>query len=787
MPRPKVTDELRRRVAKACLRCQESKSKCDGLVPCAPCTKRGRQAECDYSLAERSYGRHRRRRDARRQQPSDEQGGRACAPAVPKSSDNSEPWPSPSQHRRPLMSDSPRSTSSLQTTRERSRPRTPPRMLYDTRGRIVYLGECAASAFLQHIQGFLEVDAQASTEQPVFSKLTAIEEMPLHETRARHSPGGPGSISDLQDLIDDFFISTCGILDIIDRPHVQNRLHDWRNGNLEDGGHIAVLFLIIACGAQSRSASTADSQYSKYYYHEGRRLALIELTDEPRVETVQAFALISFYMLSSSQRNGSFLNLGTAVSAAKSLGFHRDDVNAMLSESNCQLRRRIWRTLRYQDLFFCAMMGRTPSTMTTDSYYTEDEDDERNQNPSFPTDDDLGQSLALCEALRAFSIMERAIYEVYTARPTSPTSNTTTTSSLARLDALARELQTATSAIPCDLRVIASAPSNPRDRRRHVIRNAHVACSYYFSMMLLTRPFLMTCVQQRSCQRTGAASDGDVPVQLEERVLSAEVSQGALAAVDSAVHVVRLIHELLMTNMLFNNMVLIIAMVFVASLTLCSAYLGRQGSRPAIEQAIRQTETILAHFSAHTRQGKRYGYILRRFYKAAKLHRLSIEKQGRRIPTLEMPQLFSLTDSGNSTEEGCRGGDEDPRPLDKTGEETTECHRLKDGDGRLLDGIERLPPMSARDRDPGPSVHSVDSATPPSAIMDWQEMLLLKSPQSSITDMIDSLAGPAGGIVGTDGGSSCDPQGYMPFPNFGMGWDFLMEAGGYFSLRDMEN
>ena len=127
-------------------------------------------------------------------------------------------------------------------------------------------------------------------------------------------------------------------MDIIDRPQVDGWLHHWRDGKVVDSGRIAVLFLILACGAQSRSSSSTDTQYSQYYYHEGRQLALLELTDEPRVETVQAFVLISFYMLSSSQRNGAFLNLGTAISAAKSLGFHRDDVNDMLGEGNGHLR-----------------------------------------------------------------------------------------------------------------------------------------------------------------------------------------------------------------------------------------------------------------------------------------------------------------------------------------------------------------------------------------------------------------------------------------------------------------
>lgn len=62
MPRPKVSELSRRRVAKACIYCQASKSKCDGLKPCASCVKRRRTSECAYSTYERSYGLHRRRK-----------------------------------------------------------------------------------------------------------------------------------------------------------------------------------------------------------------------------------------------------------------------------------------------------------------------------------------------------------------------------------------------------------------------------------------------------------------------------------------------------------------------------------------------------------------------------------------------------------------------------------------------------------------------------------------------------------------------------------------------------
>lgn len=344
----------------------------------------------------------------------------------------------------------------------------------------------------------------------------------------------------------------------MDRQHVNTLLENWRNGALADTASMSVLFLVLAYAAQARSASVADNQRMQYYYRRGRQIALLELTDEPRLETVQAFILISLFMLGCSQRNGSFMNLGFAISAAKALGFHRDDINDAFPESNSQLRyekfhfnqvvclliidnrARIWRSLRYHDLFFCAMMGRTPLTMTTDYYYS---DEHVKQMSS--SDNDTGQQLALFEATCAFGILERIVAEIYTKN----------SASLAQLETLAHDLQAATARIPSQLRTVTSTEDLAQIE---VIRNAHVACSYYFSMMLLTRPFLIAVIRRQhhltedtSIVNTQSSPPGDP-------MLDANITHGALTSIDSALHTIQLLHDTLAAKMLFNNMVLVV-------------------------------------------------------------------------------------------------------------------------------------------------------------------------------------------------------------------------------------
>lgn len=118
---------------------------------------------------------------------------------------------------------------------------------------------------------------------------------------------------------------TCGILDIIERHKAEDlfrQLVDDAEGMKNESK--AVIFLVLAYAAQARSNSVLDYHLAQHYYQHGRRIALLELTDEPRLETVQAFLLLCLYMLACSQRNGAYLQLGIAISAAKSLGMHRD-------------------------------------------------------------------------------------------------------------------------------------------------------------------------------------------------------------------------------------------------------------------------------------------------------------------------------------------------------------------------------------------------------------------------------------------------------------------------------
>lgn len=205
-------------------------------------------------------------------------------------------------------------------------------------------------------------------------------------------------------------------------------------------------------------------------------------------------------------------------------------------------RMRIWRTLRYHDLFFCAMMGRTTSILTTDSTVLDEQ-----LLILDPSSLDFCQELGLLESARAFSFLERTVNEVYT-KQTVP---------LGLLQQISQELQEASSKVPSELRtaILSNSPQVSRRRcQQHILRNASVACNYYFTMMILTRPFLITGLRAKCSRAMTSLSNIDGRVNNSDAQIYTDITHGATTSIDSAIKTIQLLHEVMIADMLFNNM-----------------------------------------------------------------------------------------------------------------------------------------------------------------------------------------------------------------------------------------
>ncbi|KAL6859272.1 fungal-specific transcription factor domain-containing protein [Trichoderma novae-zelandiae] len=587
MPRHRVADK-RKRIAKACILCQTNKTKCDGLCPCGQCIKRERSGACSYSSHRRLYGRQR-------------------------------PWPKDADMDMPkgtrndtIKVEKPRDERPEHGYREQEGiyiaiPKVPSTMR-DTKGRAMYYGDCAALSFLRNIQELIQGEQELADVAKDLSSISALAEDPSTTDGESVLAYSNANLEDLEDLVQVFFTSTCGMLDIINRSTVETLLRRWIGGNISvTSSGAAILYLVLAYAAQIRSESAQDAHRSRSFFYHGRRIALLELTEYPSMETAQAFSLISLYMLGRCRRDGAYLNLGIAISAAKALGYHRAESTFTQCLEDRRLRKRIWRSLCYHDFFFCAMVGRAPMTSAMDSAEGELEDGKQRPDPTHP---DKCQQLGLYESARAFSILKDTVLEIYTKR----------SAPLELLQRLSRKLRQMGTELPFELRSISPAAFSEHKcpkTRQLIIRNATVACNYYFSMMLLTRPFLIACLRAKYSKSSAGTRGSEMRGSEEPSEVDKSVKHGAMTSFDTALKTIQLLHELYVAGVLFNNMPLVVGWTFVSALTVCAAYFGCLGDARECELVIYRANQILQHFMPYSPQAKQYDVILKKLSRVA--------------------------------------------------------------------------------------------------------------------------------------------------------------------------
>nr|POE74027.1 oleate activated transcription factor 3 [Quercus suber] len=138
MPRPKVTPENRRRVQRACEPCRTSKRRCDGAQPCRVCVRRGQLTTCVYAS-----------QDAPPTVP--QQAARRRVPASATTA--SAPSKSPIVNRLATAGEKTSSAEQKCSPDVAKIPDHPQsRMLYNSRGERVYVGNVSGLSFLNYLK-----------------------------------------------------------------------------------------------------------------------------------------------------------------------------------------------------------------------------------------------------------------------------------------------------------------------------------------------------------------------------------------------------------------------------------------------------------------------------------------------------------------------------------------------------------------------------------------------------------------------------------------------------------
>ncbi len=345
----------------------------------------------------------------------------------------------------------------------------------------------------------------------------------------------------------------------------------------------SIFYLVLAIGTQARALDYADDFIAERYFKLGRNHALMNLVDDPSILTVQAFCLVTWYMVTACRRNGALMNIGLAVQAAYALGIHIQEANASFPREMAILRERAWKTLRVCDLFLSASMGRPSITSHIDSSSPLE-----SISPSDPNDRLSSAMSRIC------LIFERILSEVYSHRAVS----------LELATDISKQHREWTEELPGMLEVdgISSSETPGSVDLAKTLGSAIVVMAYYYSIILLTRPFLTFRVNSYIKNKDfWPDRPGKEP----------DVTMYADACVTSAINGIEIAHDVIKYENMPKRNPLIVNSVFISALALGLAYFGDYNNRGwALEQALEQAIVVLQHFGVRSPQSSRYQQIV---------------------------------------------------------------------------------------------------------------------------------------------------------------------------------
>lgn len=484
-------------MANACDICKLRKIKCSGATPCGYCVRRRQPDQCRYT-APRRRARPRSDDIAVVQQYHHRASPSSSAASGP--SRHSHPDLA-SQHQTPIASHSqsapvvssappavslPPASSALHPTRdhvfaaleeheETEVPREA-RLLCDAQGKLIFIGDCAPLSFFQTVRRLVTARVDAQAFAPETSGYSSLENVYSRQsTSGSHGGESPAIKVPIGPTVAAYLDVTAGLFDLFDNSRLTGDVSAWAEQIHPQDRTVdvasAVNYLILAIGCQKSDESTAQ-----LYFDYARQLAFASLSGNLGVASVQAFILITFFSLGACQINPAFLFFGIAARAAYSIGIHRTAVNARFGPEIHRQRDRLWKSLRVVDLFLSTSMGRPPATSDVDCTV-----------PYRAVDEAGHEKFDLLNAsAQIFLVIEAIVLEVYSRRKISP-----------RLtEGISRELREWSTRWLQRLKDAVEGTSS-EDQPGLANGACHILSSYYYAVILVSRPFLMVELHRR--------------------------------------------------------------------------------------------------------------------------------------------------------------------------------------------------------------------------------------------------------------------------------------------------
>jgi len=476
------------------------------------------------------------------------------------------------------------------------------RLLRDGHGKFIFVGDSSNLAFLQNIRRLARkaIGESGLTTDPM--RHAMIEAIP--DTASFKTPSTVDlkpTTAEAEDLVNHYMLAASGVIDLFDKADIMQHLASWTEDKGTDNPTTdAIFYLVLAIGARNRS--TDDDDLSERFFSRGRGLAISSFMDDPSVLTVQSYVLITFFLLSSCRRNGAFMLLGIAIRAAYALGLHRSDISALFESRERRTRERVWKSLRVLDIFMSASLGRPPATSEVDG-----------GNVSWETKSHVYEDVQMgalhsSAMLRICFIFERILNEVYCRREVD----------VQLVNAISAQYRDWNMALDAGLDIEGLTDGETAIASMglpQAIGLAHLKGSYYWSIILLTRPFLIFDVSSKLSKNDEKAKPAS-----PSKMANADTATLSEACIDAALRSVEVASDLVHSPGCPKRPFMVTNSSFVSALVIGLAMFGDYDKSFPLLSSLEQAKIVLGQLAKHDPSGRRYYMITSYLQQAALEH-----------------------------------------------------------------------------------------------------------------------------------------------------------------------
>ncbi|KAE8333769.1 hypothetical protein BDV39DRAFT_188148 [Aspergillus sergii] len=609
---PKVTAPPggRLRCRRACDSCKRRKQKCNGEQPCTICVQRHKESECHFSD-----------KPARLLKPSESSKDTMLL------SERLVPTPQRQTAMDRLLNSLEDRSANLEQQVVDDKDGTAPvpkvaRLLRDGQGKFMYIGDSASLSFLQSVRRIVSSSIGRCEFTEDNSRHSMLEAFQSSSTTQTGPLIPPPSNEEAQRLARQYVLATSPLLDLFDLEEFHPRLANWIENPTGDEDTVSSIFyLVLAIGAQ---VSDTNHTLAEKYFISGRQLAFSAFTETPSISTIQSYVLISMYMLGACRRNGAFMNLGIALRAAYAVGIHRKDANTLFCTRERRARERVWKSLRMMDLFLSASLGRPPATTDFD-YDPHDGTTPGTQQRLQPEEQLSLTVVSLCR------IFERILTEVYMRQVVS----------IGVADSISNQHRAWVRNLPSFLRM-QTERLDAAKTLEETLAAAHIFGSYYWSIILLTRPFLVFRVSQYVKNKSESAAFS------ESKPNNSRISLFADACVYSALRSLNVVDDLSQYSCLPRRLPFLINSVFNSAVVLGAAFFADYDNLLPLEEGLNKAEKFLGLFVPHDPHACRFFQIIKYLRGAVGEYVRRRNRQWMERRSKQVDQLFG--EVGPSTE-----------------------------------------------------------------------------------------------------------------------------------------